>query len=135
MSSPKPDLEATAIAKADPKMAETDKLVDHIATLAGCQCTESEAAALLGFTPEEFRAFLIRNERSFRAWFSGPDAGKAQLRAMQFKAARKGNARMLVWLGKQYLNQSDNPEPTYPPENPQARSDWDDLASWRMPRH
>ena len=34
-------------------------------------------------------------------------SGKASLRRMQFKAAEGGNTTMLVWLGKQYLDQSD----------------------------
>src|SRR2546428_744152 len=35
---------------------------------------------------------------------------KAQLRSMQWKAAQKGSAAMLIWLGKQYLGQSDKVE-------------------------
>ena len=31
------------------------------------------------------------------------------LRKQQFDMAMKGDVRMLIWLGKQYLGQSDNP--------------------------
>ena len=35
--------------------------------------------------------------------------GKTSLRRHQFDLAKKGNAAMLIWLGKQYLGQSDKP--------------------------
>ena len=33
--------------------------------------------------------------------------GRISLRRSQFQAAEKGNTTMLIWLGKQYLNQSE----------------------------
>lgn len=36
--------------------------------------------------------------------------GKTSLRRAQYQTAIKGNPTMLVWLGKQWLGQSDNPE-------------------------
>ena len=38
------------------------------------------------------------------------DEGRMSLRRMQWQAAEKGNSTMLVWLGKQYLNQKDKSE-------------------------
>ncbi|MDD5391106.1 MAG: hypothetical protein PHD37_17345 [Gallionellaceae bacterium] len=37
-------------------------------------------------------------------------AGRASLRRRQFQLAMKGNGTMLVWLGKQYLGQTDKQE-------------------------
>lgn len=37
-------------------------------------------------------------------------SGKISLRRMQFKCADAGNATMLIWLGKQYLGQTDKQE-------------------------
>src|SRR4030095_5164497 len=37
----------------------------------------------------------------------GRESGKARLRDWQLKAAQSGNVTMLIWLGKQYLSQSD----------------------------
>ena len=34
---------------------------------------------------------------------------KQRLRKAQISLALKGNATMLIWLGKQYLGQSENP--------------------------
>ena len=36
--------------------------------------------------------------------------GKIRLRQLQWKAAESGNVSMLIWLGKQYLGQSDKQE-------------------------
>lgn len=33
--------------------------------------------------------------------------GRVSLRRSQWQAAQKGNAALLIWLGKQYLNQKD----------------------------
>jgi hypothetical protein len=35
---------------------------------------------------------------------------KKRLRQAQYEAALKGNATMLIWLGKQMLNQDDEPK-------------------------
>jgi hypothetical protein len=36
--------------------------------------------------------------------------GKTSLRRYQWKLAESGNATMLIWLGKQYLDQADKQE-------------------------
>ena len=38
----------------------------------------------------------------------GRENGKGNLRDLQLKAALNGNVTMLIWLGKQYLNQRDS---------------------------
>ena len=35
--------------------------------------------------------------------------GMASLRRLQFDAAKGGNVTMLIWLGKQWLNQAERP--------------------------
>ena len=40
--------------------------------------------------------------------------GKTSRRRSQFDLANKGNATMLIWLGKQYLGQTDKPIPEEP---------------------
>jgi hypothetical protein len=39
----------------------------------------------------------------------GRENGKAKIRDLQLNAAYKGNVTMLIWLGKQYLGQTDQP--------------------------
>ncbi len=38
--------------------------------------------------------------------------GRISIRRKQFQVAQSGNVSMLIWLGKQYLNQSDKREDT-----------------------
>ena len=40
------------------------------------------------------------------------DKEKVELREKQFEMAMNGDVRMLIWLGKQYLNQGENPQKT-----------------------
>ena len=35
--------------------------------------------------------------------------GNASLRRLQFKEAERGNVTMLIWLGKQWLGQTEKP--------------------------
>lgn len=63
----------------------------------------------------EIAAFMDCDEGTIRNRFSaelakGRDCGKAKLRDLQWKAAIAGNTTMLIWLGKQYLDQSDKNE-------------------------
>ncbi|HEX3399411.1 MAG TPA: hypothetical protein VHT74_03680 [Acetobacteraceae bacterium] len=80
--------------------------------LASIQCTDAEIAAVLGVSVDtlwrrkrddpEFVEFLER----------GKGKGRATLRRLQWQQAQKGNATMLVWLGKQTLGQTDKAEIT-----------------------
>tara|TARA_R100001086_G_C11730811_1_gene229634 strand:+ start:330 stop:560 length:231 start_codon:yes stop_codon:yes gene_type:complete len=40
----------------------------------------------------------------------GRAKGKMRLRQLQWQSAEKGNTSMLIFLGKQMLGQTDNPE-------------------------
>lgn len=73
---------------------------------------EVEKLAQLHATTEEIAAFFGTNEQAIRYNF-GDIIQKARaemkvaLRRSQIKLALDGNCTMLIWLGKQYLNQSD----------------------------
>lgn len=61
----------------------------------------------------------IKQEHGDDASFSGyrdkKHAGfRTSLLSEQYAAAKKGNAAMLIWLGKQYLGQSDKSEVSIP---------------------
>lgn len=115
-------------------IVETDQLVDQIHIMARTQCDLVEAAAYLRINPAEFERFLTTHPRSLQAWSSGPAAGRAGLRMAQFQSARKGSARLLVWLGKQHLGQTES-GPVAADSGPRYLDDaWDNLSSWRMPR-
>ena len=88
--------------KIEVNFAEVDKLCQ-------IQCTGEEIASFFGISydtlerrcKEQFKMSLAEyiKEKSAK--------GKSSLRRLQWKAAMSGNVTMLIWLGKQYLGQSD----------------------------
>jgi hypothetical protein len=77
----------------DPKMVEQ---------LARIQCTTQEIASVLGIDQQT----VIQNFND--AITKGKSSGNADLRRAQWrKAVVDKNPSMLIWLGKQYLGQSD----------------------------
>ena len=75
----------------------------------------TDVAAFLGIHPD---TFYKRVEKEFRMGFSDysskkKSVGDALIRLTQYKKAvgisKKGDNMMLIWLGKQRLNQKDNP--------------------------
>lgn len=95
------DLNPQAVKK--PKISEVDK---ELVWRLGCMmCTYKEIADVLGLDEKTvIRKFgdLVEKARS---------QGKKALRRAQFeKAVQDKDPRMLIFLGKQYLSQKDNPE-------------------------
>lgn len=89
-------------------MARPKKEIDYavVEKLAMIHCTQEEIAAVIGCSVDT----LQRSEEFCGIYKKGIDNGKASLRRMQWKSAEAGDKTMLVWLGKQYLNQRDNKE-------------------------
>lgn len=94
------------------KLKPDEETLKQISGLARIQCTQREAAAVLGVHVDTFRAFLNQHEKAMEAWEDGPAVGKASLRREQYKTAQNGNATMQIWLGKQWLEQTDKTENT-----------------------
>jgi hypothetical protein len=73
--------------------------------------------AALGCTMEEMSDWFQINRETLKYNFSdyiakGRAELKRRLRAAQIKTAMDGNATLLIWLGKNILGQSDNPQDT-----------------------
>ena len=73
------------------------------------QCTLIEIAQVLGVSEDTVERrckakYKTTFADAFKRFSSG---GKASLRASQFRLAKKGNATLCIWLGKQYLNQRE----------------------------
>lgn len=71
--------------------------------------------ASFGLTNTEIAHFFGVAESTIRARFreiltKGRSALKTKLRRKQIEVALEGNVAMLIWLGKQYLGQSDKSE-------------------------
>lgn len=88
--------------KIEVDFSEVDKLCQ-------IQCTGEEIASFFGISydtlerrcKEQFKMSLAEyiKEKSAK--------GKSSLRRLQWKAAMNGSVTMLIWLGKQYLGQTD----------------------------
>ena len=75
---------------------------------------ELQKLAKYGMTNVEIADFFGCDESLIRKSYSeylikGRAEMKLRLRQLQWKSAEKGNAVMLIWLGKQLLGQSDIP--------------------------
>lgn len=75
------------------------------------QCTLQEIAGVLRVSEDTVERWC---ERTYELGFADTykkfsASGKTSLRRQQFELANKGNATMLIWLGKQYLRQTDKP--------------------------
>jgi hypothetical protein len=93
-----------------PKLVIDEKTLETIDGLGKIQSTNEEAAAVLGVSRVTFEKFLGDNKTAADAFQNAKGSGKTSLRRAQFKAALGGNATMLVWLGKQMLDQKDKSE-------------------------
>ena len=67
---------------------------------------------MLGVSEPTWIKFKRDNPEVETALIEGQGDGLASLRRRQFKAAQDGNATMLIWLGKQYLGQTDKQDIT-----------------------
>ena len=76
---------------------------EQVRKLANYGCTNVEIADFFGCHES-----LIRHSYSEYVT-KGKAEMKLRLRQLQWKSAEKGNAVMLIWLGKQLLGQSDIP--------------------------
>ena len=77
---------------------------EQVEKLASFGCTNIEIGSFFGCSPD-----LL--EKSYSEFLTkGRDKGKIRLRQLQWKAAEAGSHTMLIWLGKQILNQSDKQE-------------------------
>ena len=88
-----------------PKVVEINLEPEELAEKLGeIMCTNVEVAAVMGcsadYVGDHFSDAIKR----------GRDKGKTRLRQKQFDVAMKGSYAMLIWLGKQYLGQTDKVE-------------------------
>jgi PBSX family phage terminase large subunit len=80
-------------------------------SLCGLQCTQQEICDFFNLTDKTLTNWCKKTYgESFSEVFRQKRGnGKISLRRSQWQAAEKGNASLLIWLGKQYLSQSETP--------------------------
>lgn len=94
---------------------EIDK--DSFEKLCGLQCTKAEICGFFDITDKTLDAWCTRTyKKGFSDVFEQKrGAGKISLRRAQFRLAEH-NAAMAIFLGKNYLGQTDNPQVVTEPE-------------------
>lgn len=83
-----------------------------IENLCAIMCTGEEIASVLNVSYDTLeRRVREKYKTSFAEYIKKHSAkGRTSLRRMQYRTAESGNATMQIWLGKQYLGQSDKVE-------------------------
>jgi len=102
-----------------PPFILSDADFEKLLNMVRIQCTEVECCEVFGVTHKTLNAAIgrytkdradIEATNSSQLFKRYSHEGRASLRRMQWKAADKGNATMLIWLGKQMLGQKDQVE-------------------------
>jgi hypothetical protein len=102
------------------KLKDDDATLERIKLLAKIQCILDEAAAVLKVCPKTFDNYLRFNKKAREAWENGREEGKIELRRLQWRSAER-SVVMQIWLGKQYLSQTDKQEQSEPNGGPVER--------------
>ena len=93
------------------KMGRPRKEIDFVELKKLCelQCTEQEIAGWFNMGIDTLNSRIKEKEKmTFSEYFkNNSSGGKISLRRNQFRLAEK-SAAMAIWLGKQYLGQSDH---------------------------
>ena len=98
-----------------PSKPMSEKEFDQLVNMIRIQCTAQEICGILGMSEDTLgRRIAERNIEGVKnfadLYKKHSGEGKASLRRMQWKAAEAGNPTMLVWLGKNVLDQRDKVE-------------------------
>lgn len=105
-------------------MARPQKKIDKIEfeKLCGLQCTLEEIAGFFDCSADTIERWV---KREYKANFADiyknhSGQGKIALRRNQLRLSEK-SAAMAIWLGKQYLGQTDAPDISDPNDDPLIR--------------
>jgi hypothetical protein len=96
------------------KVGRPRKVIDwsQAEKLASLHCTGEEIASFLEVDYDTLNSAIKREfDCNFSEWYKKNSAkGKISLRRKQFEQALSGNTSLLIWLGKQWLGQTDKIE-------------------------
>lgn len=108
------------------KRGRPKKEIDYNAVekLASIQCTQEEIASFLDVSVRT----LTRDKEFCRLYKKGMDNGKMSLRRHQWKLAERYPA-MAIFLGKQYLGQTDKVETTIATIDDNLRNEVEDFLN------
>ena len=97
-----------------PKMGRPKKEINKVDFEGLCElmCTAEEISGWFDCSVDTIERWCkLTYSETFAEVFKVKSAsGKISLRRSQFQAAKDGNSALLIWLGKQYLGQTDKIE-------------------------
>lgn len=102
---------------------------EQLDKLCAIQCTGEECASILGMDYDTLNNRLKEDGfGGFSDYFTLKSAtGKMSLRRRQYTLAEEGNPTMLIWLGKQWLGQSEKKEITI--ADKEELTPWDNIEA------
>jgi hypothetical protein len=85
---------------------------EQLDALCAIQCTAKEISEVLKISVDTIeRRVKKKFKQTFAEYFEQKrQAGFASIRRKQYEMAMAGNVTLLIWIGKQYLGQSDKNE-------------------------
>ena len=86
--------------------------IEEFEKLCRLHCTQEELAAWFNCSINTIRDRVEKRKEYRDAWARGRAAGRVSLRRAQFAAALNGDRTMMVWMGKQLLDQKDSVKET-----------------------
>ena len=94
-----------------PRKTWSDVDIEQFKKLCAIFCTKSEVCSVMGLDKKTLDKLIAEHFPDMPPWEESFDyfsaSGKASLRRMQFQLALDGDKTMLIFLGKNYLGQSD----------------------------
>lgn len=102
--------------KGDPKggrpyaLNPDDETLKQVKGLGRLHATAEDCAGFFAVSKPTWLDFLKRCPEAADAFDHGKADGRLSLRRRQFLVAESGNPTMLIWLGKQHLDQKDKAE-------------------------
>jgi hypothetical protein len=98
------------MAKAKAKKQKIPISWDQVDEWLVCHCSGAEIAGMLGIHPDTLydRCLEEKKMRFIEYAAAKKSKGKGKLKIKQFQEALAGDRGMLIWLGKQHLEQKDN---------------------------
>lgn len=91
---------------------------EHIAKLAQIGASDETIAWFMGMGLSHFKMMRQAEPELEQAIIKGRLNMRTVLHAKQFEAARRGDTKMLIWLGKNYLGQTEQVRNTVEVQGP-----------------
>lgn len=111
-----------------PMLALTDDGVKYVEKMFGMNCSMEEVAADLDVSTKVLLNSANR-DKVLRARERGHERFLTEIRQQQRAILKRGDSRMAIWLGKQYLGQTDKVEASVQVEQKTADDlTWDDIT-------